>query len=291
MTALIARVDRALLAAGPARRLIEVRTLLAVAMGVQLVVRPWRQLVDRPPQLFDPVAVVAWLSAPPSPRTVVAVQCVGLVAAVVTVLRLAPRAGFAVAWAAYVFLAAVWGSSGKVMHNDVLLITVAFPLVFAPAPTRAESDSVDVRWGWGPRASLAALAAVYFATGYQKLRHSGLAWVFSDNMSWVLRQGTSVFGHHLNQVVADQPALTRALAAGALALELAAPVLLSIRRTRPLFVLGALLMHASIWLFLGLDYSPWVLASAAVALPLSRSWPPSATTVRAPQRRGVLLVR
>lgn len=291
MTGLFARADRALLATGPARRLVEVRTLLAVAIGVQLAVRPWRQLVERPPQLFDPVAVVAWMTAPPSAQTVVAVQLVGVAAVSVTVLRVAPRAGFVVAWAAYVFLSAVWGSSGKVMHNDVLLVTVAFPLLFAPAPSRSEVDSVDVRWGWGPRASLAALAAVYFATGFQKLRHSGLAWVFSDNMSWVLRQGTSVFGHHLNQVVADRPALTVALAAGALSFELAAPFLLAFRRTRLLFVLGALVMHASIWLFLGLDYSPWIMASAAVALPLSRGWTPATATVRAPPRRWVPLIR
>lgn len=273
MTGPLAHIDRALVAPGPARRLIEVRTLLAAAIAFRLVQRQWWHLADRPVELFEPVAVVGWLSSPPSAAVAMAIQLVGLIGALAAVARRAPKAGFVVAWLAYLFLAAVWGSSGKVMHNDVLLITVAFPLLFAAAPTRAESETVEVRWGWAPRAALVALGAVYFATGYQKLRHSGLEWVFSDNMSWVLRQGTSVFGHRLNQVVADQPVITRILAGGALALELTAPVLLAFRRSRPFFVLGSVMMHGSIWLFLGLDYSPWVLASAAVALPTSRRWP------------------
>ena len=284
------RVDGALVAPGPARRLIEVRTLLAAAIGFRLVQRQWWHLADRPAELFQPVAVIGWLSTPPSAAVVMVLQVVGLLGALITIARRAPRAGFAVAWLSYLFLAAVWGSSGKVMHNDVLLVTVAFPLLFAPAPTRGESDTVDVRWGWGPRAALVALGAVYFATGFQKLRHSGLAWVFSDNMSWVLRQGTSVFGHRLNQVIADQPVATRVLAGGALALELSAPVLLAFRRTRPFFVLGSLMMHTSIWLFLGLDYSPWVLASAAVALPMSRRWHRSVPTIRDPDHEPVPVV-
>lgn len=283
MTNVISRVDGALVDPGPARRLIEVRTFLAAAIGFRLMQRPWWHLADRPTDLFDPVAVVGWLSTPPSAAGVVVLQFVGVIGVVATVTRRAPRSGYLVAWASYLFLAAVWGSSGKVMHNDVLLVTVAFPLLFAPAPTREESDTVDVRWGWGPRAALVALGAVYFATGFQKLRHSGLAWVFSDNMSWVLRQGTSVFGDRLNQVMADQPTVTRALAGGALALELGAPILLAFRRTRPFFVFGSLMMHSSIWLFLGLDYSPWVLASAAVALPMSRRWPSPAAPEPAPE--------
>lgn len=281
MSGPLARIDRALVGPGPARRLVEVRTFLAAAIAFRLVQRQWWHLADRPAELFDPVAVVSWLSSPPSAALAVVVQVLGLIGALAAVTRRAPKSGFAIAWLAYLFLAAVWGSSGKVMHNDVLLITVAFPLLFAGAPTRAESGTVDVRWGWAPRAALVALGAVYFATGYQKLRHSGLEWVFSDNMSWVLRQGTSVFGHRLNQVVADQPVMARLLAGGALTMELTAPLVLAFRRSRPFFALGSLMMHASIWLFLGLDYSPWVLASAAVALPMSRRWPVEAGAVEA----------
>jgi hypothetical protein len=58
-------------------------------------------------------------------------------------------------------------------------------------------------------------------------------------------------------------------AAGALGLELLAPLILAIRRTRPFYILAAIGMHGSIALFLGLDYSAW-LAVVAVAVPWDR---------------------
>src|SRR6185369_6706250 len=49
-------------------------------------------------------------------------------------------------------LAALWGSSGKVMHNEVLTVTIAFVFLFAQAPGRRDPDSWAVRWGWPQRA-------------------------------------------------------------------------------------------------------------------------------------------
>ncbi|MNW55768.1 hypothetical protein D3C74_334520 [compost metagenome] len=63
--------------------------------------------------------------------------------------------------------------------------------------------------------------------------------------------------------------LTQALAGGALVLELTAPLWLAIRVARIPFVLAVAAMHGSIWAFLGLDYSAWVLTAAAVAVPLA----------------------
>lgn len=102
-------------------------------------------------------------------------------------------------------------------------------------------------------------------------------------MSWVLRQGTSPFGTELTTYVADHPWLPHLLAGGALALELAAPVLLALRVTRLPFALAVATMHTSIWAFLGLDYSAWVLTVVAVVVPMAL---PRRTWVRAsPPRR------
>ena len=176
--------------------------------------------------------------------------------------------GFFLAWLALLLLAGLWGSSGKVMHNDVLLLTVSFPVLFVGSPTR-DSEAHGPRWGWAPRAALAVLTVVYFLTGYQKLRHSGLEWAFSSNLAWVIRQGSSPFGPDLNRALADQLWLTQALAAGTLLFELAAPVLLAVRRTRLLFALGATAMHLGIWALLGLDYFGWILAVWAVVIPMT----------------------
>ncbi|MFJ4130016.1 hypothetical protein, partial [Oerskovia enterophila] len=265
-------VDRALLAPGPAYRLVEVRTLLALVVGLRLATRDWTAIARRPATLTDHGNVMGWLALTPPAWLLVTVQVAGLAGVALVVARRGGRAGFVLAWCAYTALAALWGSSGKVLHNDVLTVTVAVALLFAADPPRpAHTAPRAPAWGWPPRAALATLATVYFLTGAQKLRHSGTEWVFSDNMSWVLRQGAggSLFSTRWVQTVADQPVLTQALAGGALALELTAPLWLAIRVARIPFVLAVAAMHGSIWAFLGLDYSAWVLTAAAVAVPLA----------------------
>ncbi|WP_051703221.1 hypothetical protein [Oerskovia turbata] len=284
-------VDRALVAPGPAHRLLEVRTLLALVIGLRLATRDWTAIADRPPALTDHGNVMGWLLLTPPTWLLVAVQCAGLVGVVLAVTRRSGRAGFVLAWCTYTALAALWGSSGKVLHPDVLTVTVGFVLLLAADPPRAlPATDRSPRWGWPPRAALAVLATVYFLTGAQKLRHSGTGWVLSDNMAWVLRQGASgsPFGDAWVHAVADQTWLTQALAGGALALELTAPVWLAIRVTRIPFVLAVAAMHGSIWAFLGLDYSAWVLTAVAVAVPMGR-WPgarPAAGVVVEMRRSG-----
>ncbi|MHA7135623.1 hypothetical protein [Oerskovia turbata] len=265
-------VDRALLAPGPAHRLLEVRTLLALVIGLRLATRDWTAIADRPAVLTEHANVMGWLPLVPPAWLLVAAQVAGLAGVALVVARHRGRAGFVLAWCAFTALTALWGSSGKVMHYDVLTVTVAFTLLFTGDPPRAlPTQDRSTRWGWPPRAALAALATVYFLTGAQKLRHAGPEWVLSDNMAWVLRQGGhgSPFGAAWVEVVAGQTWITQALAGGALLLELTAPLWLAIRVARIPFVLGIAAMHGSIWAFLGLDYSAWVLTAAAVAVPMA----------------------
>lgn len=276
--------DRRVVAPGSLRRTVLLRTLLASVLGVRLLLRQWWVMADRPDDLFRPVPILDWLTGQPDVAAIVALWLVGLVAVAVAVGssvpvlrgRAAPRGArlagpaFVVAWLALVALAGLWGSSGKILHNDLLLLTVCVPVLFAAAPRPgAQPDELGVRWGWPPRAALAVLATVYFLTGYQKLRHSGVEWVFSSNMTWVIRQGNPRIGDDLSRSLADQLWLTQALAGGALLLELLAPLLLALRRTRLLFAVGATAMHLSIWALLGLDYYGWVLAVWAVVVPMS----------------------
>lgn len=263
-------VDRRLLAPVPWYRLVEVHTLVAVIVGVRLVTRDWTLVADRPAALTGSPTVLAWLPVQAPVALLLAVQVVGILGVALVLAGVRTRTGFAVAWVAYLVLTALWGSSGKVMHNDVLTVTVGFVLLFAAPPARGTAHGEEpARTGWTVRAALAVVACVYFLTGAQKLAHSGPSWALGDSMAWILRQGASPFGEGLTRVVADQPLLTRALATGALLLELTAPVWLAVRVTRIPFVAAVAAMHASIWVFLGLDYSAWVLTVAAVAVPLA----------------------
>ncbi|GIJ00207.1 hypothetical protein CLV28_1923 [Sediminihabitans luteus] len=270
MSAIVRGVDRALLAAGEASRLVEVRTLVALVIGLRLATRDWTLVADRPAVLTSNLTVMSWLPAPLPASVLVALQVAGLAAVALVVAGRAPRAGFVVAWSAYLVLTALWGSSGKVMHNDVLTVLVGLVLVLGPVPPRRGTGRVpdDARWGWPPRAALAVIAVVYLFCGVQKLRVSGISWVTSDNMRWVMLQGTSPFGDGFTHAVANLPLLPSLLAAGALLLELSAPVWLAVRVARIPFAVSVAVMHTSIWAFLGLDYSAWVLTVAAVAVPL-----------------------
>jgi hypothetical protein len=238
----------------------------------RLLSRDWTLISERPDALTFRLNLLGWLPHLPA-WAAIALQVLGVAGALAAVARWRPRLAFAVAWTCYLVLCGVWGSSGKVMHNDVLTVTVAAVLLFASVPPRGTGPrELALRWGWPPRAALAVVGVVYFLTGAQKLRHSGPAWAFGENMEWVLLQGTSPFGPALTHAIADTPVLPQLLAAGALMLELTAPLLLLVRRTRLLFALAVAAMHGSIWVCLGIDYSAWVATVAAVALATGLPW-------------------
>ncbi|MCK9795377.1 DoxX family membrane protein [Isoptericola sp. 4D.3] len=280
-------LDARLVAPGPAWRARWVHGGVAAVVGLRLLTRDWTLIADRPSALRSHVNVVGWVPDLPA-AALVALQVLGVAAAVLAIARVRPRLAFAVAWAAYLVLAGLWGSSGKVMHNDVLTVTVATVLLFSSPPGRGvPRGDLRVRWGWPPRAALAVVGVVYLLTGVQKLRHSGPGWALGDNMAWVLRQGSSPLGDGLAQALANLPAVPQLLATGALCLELLAPLLLLVAWTRPLFALAVAVMHTSIWACLGLDYSAWVLTVAAVAVPAGLPWRPPWPRGREPRSRVV----
>lgn len=261
-------LDAAVVSPGPATVLIRLQIFLTCVIGLRLATRDWTLISERPAELTYKLWLLGWLPAPFPPGLVDAIQVAGLAGVALVLTRTRPRLGYALAWSAYFLLAGLWGASGKFMHNDILTITVGVVLLFAHVPAAVGTDSGKRRiaWGWPPRAALAVLGTVYFLTGVQKLRHSGLAWVFSDNMAWVLRQRPSQFGDDLTRFTADTPFLPQLLAGGALLLELGAPILLYFAATRLWFAVGVTAMHTSIWVYLGLDYSAWVLTAWAVVL-------------------------
>ncbi|GEK22498.1 hypothetical protein [Cellulomonas xylanilytica] len=277
MTGLWRRIDQRLVAPGPGFRVAEVQILLAAVIALRLATRDWTLVAERPAALRDGLTVLSWYTGIPAPWALVVAQVVGLGCALLVLAQVRPHLAFVGLWVAYTSLTALWGSSGKVMHNDVLTVLVAAVFLFASGPPRSGWSEVRVRYGWPPRAALAVLALAYFVSGAQKLVHSGPEWVFGDTMVWVLRLGLSAHlsggvepvGQDLAHVVAEHGWMAVSLAGGALLLELTAPVWLAIRRTRIPFVAAVTLMHGSIWLFIGLDYSAWPLTVAAVAVPMA----------------------
>ncbi|MEO8330135.1 MAG: hypothetical protein ABI586_09030, partial [Candidatus Nanopelagicales bacterium] len=157
------------------------------------------------------------------------------------------------------------------------------PMLISAAEAKIGDRRMSVAYGWPPRAAATIVAAVYLFTGLQKLIHSGLAWVFSDNMSWVLyagaASGQSLAPGFVTTLAGFGP-VPQCLAAGALLLELSAPLLIAWRFTRPLFIVAVCCMHLSIGAALGLDYTGWILAVLAVLLPWDRFGQPTSVVAQ-----------
>jgi hypothetical protein len=256
-------LDRTLWGEETGQRLRLVHVGLAALIGIRIAVGPYRRLGGIPDALFDPVAVLAWLPGMPPSGVIVAIQVVGAAAALAAVLRWRTRLTFAVAWGAYLVLAGLRGSRGKVLHNDLLLLWVAAPFLLAPVEAAWRDRRPSRTSGWPIRVATVITVLIYAFAGYHKLRRSGLEWAFGDNMHYVTLWGPSI-GQPGWQGFADWVA-ERAWAAtlagiGILGLELGFPLALVWRRLLPWFALVAVSLHAGTYLLLGLDYWAWMLA-------------------------------
>jgi hypothetical protein len=263
---MIRAVDRWLFAPITAERLRRVRTLLALLVAARLALSPFRALGDVPDALFVPVSDLVPFRSPPSLGVIVAVQVIGVAAALLAATGRRPRLTLPVAWLALLALAGLRSSLGKILHNDVLLLLAVLPFLAAPVANDDDDEPVS---GWPVRTAMVVIALTYWYIGAQKLVHSGLAWVTGDNMRWILYSAAAdgrAFSREPALFIADRPWLATATAAFLLGLELAFPVALFMRRSRPPVVGAALLLHAGTWVLLGLDYWLWAAVVAVVFL-------------------------
>lgn len=270
----VRRVDAWLFAPGPAERLVAVQLGLAVLVGLRVALGPYPALAGQPPALFRPLSFLRVLDGMPPLGVILAVQVVGVVAAALAVAGAGRgrRGAFAVAWASLLFLAGLRTSLGKILHNDVVLLLAAVPFLAAPADARPGAGR-SARFGWPVRTALVVVAGAYFFAGLAKMRNSGLAWVTSDNLRFVMYEAAGsgrAFTDRLAAAVAGVPWLATLAAAAILTLELTFPVVLWVRRARPLYAGAAVALHVLTWVTLGIDYWLW----AAVVLLVLPDWSP-----------------
>jgi len=272
-------LDEALWGPETAQRLLVVHVGLSALIGVRIVAGSYRQLAGTPRALVDPVPFLGFLGQMPPGWVFVALQAVGGLAALAAVLRRRPRLAFAVAWLCYLVLAGLRGSRGKVLHNDLLLLWVSAPLLFAPALIDVRDRIARRRWGWPVRVAIVVTALIYFFAGYHKLRRSGPGWAYGDNMRYVALWGPSIGSSGwpgLATWVGDHIWISRASGVFILGFELTFPVVIFVRWTRTLYALGAVFLHVTTWLLLGLDYWAWAITVPLVLI----DWPAAIARVR-----------
>jgi HTTM domain len=276
------RAERFLFPTASAERLAALRIGLCAILAGRLATGPYAELAGQPQELFRPISFMELLPAMPSKPVAVVLQAVGVLAAVLAALGLRTRMALPLAWASAILLNGMLASTGKVVHNDLVLLLCLVPLLAAPNDDAWSLDARRARaaprracrlYGWPLQTAAIVVAGAYFFAGLAKLVNSGPAWVTSDNLRWALYasgdSGLALF-------IADRPWLAHALAAGTLLLELGFPLVLLLPRAAWLFVPGAVLLHAGIWVAMGLDYS----AQAATAVVVFTNWPVVVAAVR-----------
>ena len=130
----------------------------------------------------------------------------------------------------------------------------------------AQPSFTGPAYGWPIRTAMLVVALAYLFVGFQKLRYSGLDWITTDNLRWVLYASSDAQGepNQLALFVADRAWLSHLLAAATVALEIGFILCLPFARLRWLFVPGAVGLHLGIGLTMGLDYTAQALTVVIV---------------------------
>jgi hypothetical protein len=283
-----------------ARRLAALRIGLFGLLAVRLWVNDdYAAVAGQPEALFDPISLFHLLEAMPSPELTSAVRALGIAAALVAAGGIVPRLSFPAAYAAALFLGLMLNATGKVIHNDVVLMLCLLPLLASP---RAASAAWAVRiggwrarpegpaqrggegYGWPIRTAMIVVALAYLFVGLQKLRYSGIDWVTTENLRWVLyaSSDSQADPNAVALFVADRLWLVQLFAAGTILVEVGFPICLRFARLRWFFVPAAVGLHAGIWLTMGLDYSSQALTVIIVFV----NWPAVVDWLSAFMRRS-----
>lgn len=286
---LLRRVDAWVFASEDPRRLAAVRIGLCGSLALLLASIDFDAVAGRPTALFHPVFYMKVFARMPSHQVAETLQALGIVTALAAAAGLVLRLSLPTAFVCALILNGMRNSAGRVIVGDALLMLCLLVLLAggaaagerwsarALAPRRApvaDPPGRGIRYGWPVRTAMLVIALAYFFAGFQKWRYSGLPWVTSGNLRWILYDQS-----HPNELalfVANRPWLAHGLAAGALLLETCFPLVLFVPALRWLFVPGAVAMHVGIRLTLGLNYSAQWLTVLIVFV----NWPVVVDAVR-----------
>jgi hypothetical protein len=144
---------------------------------------------------------------------------------------------------------------GKVHHFDAMIVLVLGVMVFARLGDAWSLDrliagrrgrelkpvAASGEYRWPVRAVWVIMALTFFAAGFSKLRHGGIDWVTSENMSIVLNQHAYLGSSHdpllvdLSLFLSRHPLVCSLIALGTVVIEAGYPLALFSRRARWFF--------------------------------------------------------
>jgi len=279
----------------PAARLGLLRIWLFGFVVVDVLLRKeaWVGLADTPRLFWHPVGAT-WLLdqlgvGPPNAWQIVLVQAVLAVAALLAALGYRYRFTAPVAAALYLYWQCLGQSWGEMKHARVTLILA---LAFLSVVSAEQSHSLDTRrarrrtsarafgasgtqpiyepssnGAWAVRAIQVALAALYFLSGYAKLRSVGIDWIWGDTLKQAIQdKASSGETTELGFWVLRRRWAMVAFQAVSLAWEVGFP-LVFFRRLRYVVLAVGLLFNIGLWTTVQIEFFG-VVACFAAFLPL-----------------------
>ena len=213
----------------------------------------------------------------PAP-TIDAMQAVWKAALFLSAIGLFTRVAMMVAFVLSVYLVGLPHNFGQTQHFDTLVVFACGALAVSraadawsldawlaslkhPSPWRRPDDG---EYTWPIRFVWVAMAMIFFAAGYAKLRRSGLEWVFSDNLGLLLQRQQ----YHVSDGepwtnwglwIAQYPWMARSMAGIALATEALFPLVLISRYARLVLVPAGLLFLIGIRALMGPTFEQFML--------------------------------
>ena len=254
-------LDVWLRAPGPATRLAALRILVGACATVYLAVRLVHLIsfVEFPARSFDPVGVVALLSAPLPGWLVIGLVLLSLPLAVAFTLGWRFAATGPLFAANLLWVLSYRNSWGMIFHTDNLMVLHILVLALSRA---ADAWSLDARagrtrddpaaHGWPVRLLAVVTVASYLIAGVAKLRLSGVGWISSDLLrNYVAYDNLRKlelgdFHSPLGARLIAYPWLFPPLAALSLVLELGAPLALAGPRLARVWAAGAWAFHLGV---------------------------------------------
>ncbi len=170
------------------------------------------------------------------------------------------------------YLLALPHNFGKIHHADAILAITLGTMAWSRCGDGWSMDALIRRWRnpgagsvepsgeytWPVRLTWTLSCFLFFGAGVSKLRHSGLPWIFSENMQVLLIQ----HGVPLGQWLAQWAWIPVLLAFSAVAFELAAPLALFSARARAVVIPSLLAMQVGIGLFMNVWFYQFLLIYA-----------------------------
>jgi hypothetical protein len=210
------------------------------------------------------------------PSAIAWVQIVWKVSLALSALGFLSRPAMVVAFATGAYLMGLPHNFGQTQHFDTLIVFASGALALSRAGDAVSIDALLAarngprrpapawEYTWPIRFVWVAMALIFCAAGLSKLRHSGLDWILSDNLSLLLLRQQ----YHLSDGepltdwgvwVANHPLVVRGMAAAAVTIETLFPLALFSRIARAVLVPGGLAFLVGIRVLMGPTFEQFMM--------------------------------